>query len=118
VARRSGHQRSAEAVDVAGAEDEDEVALAQPGRQDRACVVERRQPEDRAAAGRVGGRLGDQEAGDAGEVLGPLAGRVDVEGDRSCVRLKRCGWKQAMRRRGASERAAAIVAATSVGWWA
>ena len=71
----------------------------------------------------VGGGLGDEQAGHAGEVLGALARRVDVEhddvvggGERvrrtrapgAAVRENRCGWKTATTRRGSSVRAAAM----------
>ena len=90
-------------------------------------------PGDALAVAGVGGGLGDEQAGDAGVVLGGLARGIDVEDDRRgrrrasalpnavasrWVRLYRCGWKSATTRRGSGVRAASIVAATSVGWWA
>ena len=72
-------------------------------------------PGDALAAAGVGGRLGDEQAGDAGEVLGALARGIDVEDHGEvgrarargrtrvasrCVREYRCGWKQATTRRG------------------
>ena len=69
----------AQLVDVARAEHQAQVALAQQPAQDRRGGVEGRQPQHRAPAGGVGGGLGHQQPGDAGEVLGPLARRVDVE---------------------------------------
>ena len=71
-------------------------------------------PGDALAVAGVGRGLGDEQAGDAGVVLGGLARGVDVEDDRQVgrasaapnarasrwVRLNRCGWKSATTRRG------------------
>ncbi len=118
-------QPAAERVDVAGAEREQHVAVAQRGAQVGLGLVEARQPRDRAPAGGVGGRGGDEPARDAGEVLRALARRVDRRARRRrrrararrrtrapvCrVRENRCGWKAATMRRAPSVRAASIVA--------
>ena len=125
-------ERAAERVDVARAEREHQVALAQPAAQVLRGLGGRGHPGDGLAARRVGGRLGDEQPGHAGEVLRALARGVDVEhhdhvGGRQrgaelrawcAVRENRCGWKTATRAAAPSVRAASIVAATSVGWCA
>ena len=89
------------------------------GRRSRSCGVEeglrrieRRQPGDAPPGAGVGGGLGDQPPGDAGEVLRALARRVDAGHDDevggasaapnsrawACVRENRCGWKTATTR--------------------
>ena len=123
-------QAAAERVDVARAEREQHVALAQRGAQVGLGLVEAGQPGDRAPAGGVGGRGGDEPAGDAGEVLlrarargrsrAPPRRRRARARRRSrapCARVReyRCGWKAATIRRAPSVRAASIVACTSVG---
>ena len=122
----------AEVVDVAGAEGEDEVAVAQARGEEALGVVERRHPDTTGRAG-VGGRLGDAQPGDAGEVLLALAGRVDAGDDGEVGRGQRAAEARRLGLRAREEvgledgddparalasRAAAIVAATSVGWWA
>src|SRR5204862_507780 len=72
-------QLAAERIDVARPHDEAEVALAQEAAQHRLGGGEVREPVDGAPMRCVGGRRGDKSAVDAGEVLRPLAGGVDVE---------------------------------------
>ena len=91
------------------------------------------QPVGRLARRRVDRRLGDQQAADAGKVRRPARApdrrrarrprrrrRAPrrTRGRAPRVREYRCGWKTAIRRAGSSVRAAASVAAISVGWWA
>ena len=133
VRPRTAPASCARRVDVAGAERQQQVALAQLARAGSARRVEVRQPRHAPPAGGVGGRLGDQPAGDAGEVLGALARRVDVGHDRQVgerergaelARLVRgCASTGAAgrRRRGGAARASAPPRAsprTSVGWCA
>ena len=127
-------RRSADhAVDVARAHRQQQVALAQFGAQEPLGGRVVAHPGDALAVAGVGGGLGHEQAGDAGVVLGGLARGIDVQDHREvgvarapapnavasrCVRLYRCGWNSATTRRGFWVRAAAIVAATSVGWCA
>src|SRR2546421_554165 len=56
------HQRVGELEDVAGADRDQKVALAQPRRQRAVGPVGVDKPPDRAARGVVGNRAGDREA--------------------------------------------------------
>jgi hypothetical protein len=108
-------------------EREAEVALPQVAAQVRQGVGGGGKPRHRPAARRIGGRLGDEQPRHAGEVLGALARRVDVEHDDVVGGGKRLpepvrlplGAREQVRlegghARGGERRAAAIVAATSV----
>ena len=79
----------------------------------------------------VGGRLGDQQAGDAGVVARCLARGIDVEDDGEVGLRERLAERRGLALRAAEEvrleqrddplralRRPSIVARTSVGWWA
>src|SRR5664279_846165 len=98
--RSRAHQRACELLDVAGAHHHAHVALAQQACEHGLGVGEARQPVDRPAGGCVGGPLGDQQAADAGVILGALARRIDLEHN-DLISLGQRGAELARQRGGA-----------------
>ena len=133
AATSRGDEPPAELVDVPRPEHEAQVAAPQARPEHALGRGEVGSHSTGLPPRRVGGRLGDRAArsrpGSPRRARAPDRRRArtatsarasaapNARASRA-VREYRCGWKTATTRRAPSVRAASIVAATSVGWWA